>query len=153
MKKVENLEQAIKHKDNKIEELENKVNHLEQYTKRNNVIIHGLRLTKLKNYAQAVTGITEEQVTLDTTELPTIPPKSTQPTEREKLQNTKTQLLNFFSHSLGVSLSDTEIGAAYELSPADGKDGPPPIIVRFISSAAKKDIMMARRKAQNIYIN
>ena len=128
--------------------MEEKLNDLEQYTKKTNVIIHGLALKK--SYAQAAANHSRQAV--EQTHATRESSPNIMVSEREKFADVKSQVLDFFDKSLGVHLAESDIGAAHELK-RGSKDKVTPLIVRYTSSAAKKDVLVARRRARDVFIN
>ena len=116
---INSLVEENKKKDEVINKLSGRVDELEQYTRRDDVIISGLNL-KPKSYSD-VTKSNEDESNADST------PKV--------MQSTESQVLSFLNEN-GVKLEESEVSACHPLYTKD-KSKPPLIVVRFVSRKSK----------------
>ena len=152
LKKVTMLETAINSKDRKLADLEEKVNDLEQYTKKNNIIINGLKL-KSKSYAEILRtpSKTSQSVTTTSSVEPVTEDRAEsvdRPSEMLQFSTMRSRVMSFVKDAMDVTLAESDISAVHELRRSE-RDTTAPIIVRFSNSAAKHDVMVAKRKLRD----
>ena len=117
-----------------------KLNQLETYTRRDNLIITGLPLV---NAAEAVT-------------IPTLN-ESQQTIIREHATSTENAVLNLLQSQLQLNISASDISVAHRLKRNPKISGPPSVIVRFSTRKARDAVHAARSKLRQcvdpIFIN
>jgi len=113
---------------------ENKIDSLEGYNRRDNLLISGLPVTSFAEAASVA---------------------STRNNELESSAQTEVAVLELFNQQLGVPIVKQDISIAHRLKP--NRQGPPVVIVRFTSRRARESVFAARRQLRNnrtpIYIN
>ena len=119
---VKLLKKEIKEKDEVISVLSKRVDDLEQYSKRQNIVINGLNVEH-KSYARSVQC---DQVNDD---------EHAPDDEKLKLE---TRVLNFLNENV-TNVDSSEIEACHTI-PSKFK-GPKPIVVRFVNRKSKTRIM------------
>ena len=136
---VKQLKEIIKEKDRTIDQLEKRVQDLEQYTRKEDVIITGLKI-KPRTFAKAVAtgGIINEDAA------------------DEDLQTVERQLLDFLG-TQKINVDSSEISACHML-PRKDRDGvklDPAIIIRFVNRKNKTALMKQWKKLNgtNVYLN
>ena len=151
MAEVGQLKKILAQKDKQISLLEEKINEMEQYQKKNNLIISTKAGTELKlhSYRHAVTarptdseGKSDEDGEED--EIPL-------PLQEETIM--KNNFINFASVKLKVSVKEKDIVAIHKLQKR--RDGVEPVLVKFTTSTMKRCIMSQRKelKGTKIYLN
>ncbi len=149
--KIECLENAVAAKDNKIKQLESSLNQLEQYTRKNNIVVNGLSLKQSPtDYAGAVGNVSTRD--FDQRDGPVR--HRAGGGEMAKFQFMKDQAKEFFRNTLRVEVNDSDISAVHELRKGP-RDKTAPLIIAFTNSAVKQDIMFSKKtlRNQDIYIN
>lgn len=141
---IKELKQEMKQKDEKIEQLSRRVDELEQYSKKQNIIITGFK-TSHKSYARTV----QSQEANDN--------ENASEVEKDTL---KTRVINFLSENV-TPIIPSEIEACHTLPSKDANRKP--IVVRFVSRTSKDNVMKnlkhlrdANKKpttANKVYIN
>lgn len=129
------LRKMVEERDKKIVELEKKFNDLEQYTRRDDVLISGLK-TQHRSYAQA----TANEVTTDDAPL-------------EQLLSLEQQVVNFLqSKNFDVQTEDISICHTLPVKSVKFKS---PIVIRFISRKMRNNVLMQAKKLKGtgVYIN
>ena len=144
MKKVSDLEAKIAQKDAKIEALECRLDELEQYSKKNNVIVSGLNVP-VASYADAVSRPLGDASSDEEVQIRTRP---------SVYQRMKADFIGILKEKMLVDVAEHEISAIHELpsrSPTQGKR----VLVKFANSETKRSVMTSRRNLQstNIFIN
>ena len=141
-KRIDHLLALIKSKDERIEQLEAKVNDLEQNSKKKNIIVTGLNTS---SYATVSRPTTRSSTSTDTDDHP--------PTSTTDNSIMRANFVKFAKSKLDVYIEPYDITAIHEL-PARW-DGKRPIIVQFLSADKKTEIMMKRRllRGTDIYLN
>lgn len=148
--KVTVVENELASAKDEIRSLRTKIEALDAYTHRDNIIIHGL---KIQSYSDAAS---------------VRPQQSTTGPERndDVIEKAVVELFN----NMNVAVSPADISAAHRLSSprmtsgqSGGQQGPqastipPPIIVRFISRRARDAVFASRKNLKqimpNVYIN
>jgi len=122
--KVNNLEDQLTAANQKIDELE-------LYNRRDNLIISGL---PMQNAAEAVTTATPEN-------------RSRNAEHSSCTENSVTEL---FNRHLNVPIVATDVSIAHRLKQNRATEGPPAVIVRFTNRKARDAVYAARRKLKNL---
>ena len=105
---------------NELSSANNRIETLEQYTRRDNLLIEGL---PVQSFAEAgSTGATEE------------PNKAVEDS-----------LLKLFNEKLGVRVTDKDISIAHRLKKANSSTRPPTTIVKFTNRKVREAVYAARR--------
>ena len=120
---VKELKSQLKEKDIVIASLAKRVDELEQYSRRQNIVITGLN-TNHKSYSRV-------------TQVPNNETDHENASEKEK-QSLETKVINFLTENV-IAVSESEIEACHTLPTKH--DGPKPIIVRFVSRKSKSKVM------------
>ena len=123
-------------KDKKIQDLEKRVEELEQYTRQDEVVITGLK-TRHKSYARA----THSDEILDSQDAP-----------HEELISLEKQVSDFIVSKMGVELNDSDISACHTLP---SKSSVPKILIKFTNRKIKTSVMRQgkRLKGTNVFVN
>ena len=121
---IETISKDNSVKDEKISELELRIDHLEQYSRSENVIISNLEI-KHTSYANSLKAGTEKENF----------------TQKEEA-STENQVISFFEKN-GVSLSPNEISACH---PVGGKKPHRDIVMRLTNRKSKNRIMFLVKK-------
>ena len=136
---VKSLKKLIKEKDDKIAALERRADELEQYTRKDNVVISGLK-TRHRSYARVASGESGgEDAPLN------------------ELQTLEEQVIHFF-HSKQIAIEKESISACHLLPKrASNRAGQtePNIIMRFANRKHKTDLLRQGRKLKgtNVFMN
>lgn len=136
IKEIKELKRLSKEKDVKIDQLENRLSDLEQYTRLNDVIITGLP-TKPRSYAGAArSGVVT---------------RGSEPSDQE---DTVQQQVIEFLQKKHISINENDIEACHPLSQKD-KSRPAVIIMRFANRKFKTNLLRQGRmlKGSNVYLN
>ena len=154
---VSSLEKLVTKKDKIIAELEKKVlvleeeqNEMKRYSLKNNIIIKGLPLSKPpRTYAEAATT---EQAEDESRNPEPVESKRSPQSAVKMFISTRKQVVEFINSEMGVEVTEDDINAAHELKQGP-RDKVAPLVVRFAHTAAKQDVMAARRKLKNVTRN
>ena len=134
---VKQLKTEAKEKDEKIANLQSRVEQLEQYTRREDVVINGLDI-KPRSYARAVVtgGHVDEDAPL------------------EDLITLEMQVISFLE-SKDILLDPDNISACHTLPLKEKGKGKPAVIMRFVNRKHKTDLLKQGKKLKgtNVYIN
>lgn len=139
---ISNLVKANSKKDIEIQKLSNRIDQLEQYTRRENIIISGLQ-TDHRSYASAATGA--------------ISSETHENAPNNEQQDLESQVIQFMD-SVNIPISSSEISVCHTLKTKD-KSKPPLIVMRFLSRKTKTRVMKAaalnRRalKHREVFVN
>lgn len=135
MKEIQQLKELVIQKDRKIEELEQRVDVLEQQTRSQDIIISGLE-TKHRSYSKVAAGA---DLGVDA------------PTE--ELQSLEQQVLLFFN-SKNINMDKINISTCYTF-PNKDRRMKPSIGMRLVSQKQKIDLLRQSRKLKGtgVYIN
>ena len=143
-KDVKRLRREINLKDMKINSLENRVHELEQYSRREDLVISGIEI-KNRSYARvARTGQNDD---------------NNEGAPIEEQESVETQVINEFAKR-NVMLKSEDISACHTLGRREpGKTNP--IVIRFVSRKMKIDILRNSKKLKEpenetlpkIYVN
>ena len=136
---INDILSAMKIKDQRIDDLERRVNDLEQHSRKRNIIVTGLNV---HSYAHAATRTRSTR-------------GSTQ-TDGEDVSESnemRKQFVKFAKDKLNVSVEEIEITAIHDLPKR--KDGTTPVIVQLLSVDKKTDLMRRRKnlKGSNVFLN
>lgn len=138
--KIDNLETLLVAKDKKIQELEYRIDDLEQYTRKDDVIVTGLPIQR--TFVEAVINDDESAIA----------EKNKEPTMKEnEVEKQTLEYLNKF----GMNILDTEVSACHVL----GKkkiDGTQTVIIRFVSRKTKERVLFYARKkmwGSGVFVN
>ena len=152
---VSSLQKLVVQKDQKIIQLENKVLKLEEeqdemkrYSLKNNVIIKGLTVTKPVPRSYAAAAQVEEAPSLEAAP-ESVDSVRAHPTQVKTFNSTRKQIVEFVNTKMHVKITEDDISAAHVLKKGD-KDEVPPLIVRFVTTACKQDVMSARKLLKKI---
>ena len=129
----------MKIKDQRIDDLERRVNDLKQHSRKRNIIVTGLNV---HSYAHAATRTRSTR-------------GSTQ-TDGEDVSESnemRKHFVKFAKDKLNVSVEEIEITAIHDLPKR--KDGTTPVIVQLLSVDKKTDLMRRRKnlKGSNVFLN
>ena len=136
---VRKLQAIIAAKDNHIECLEEKVDELEQYSRRENIIITGLK-TLHRNYARASTQVISDA--------------HNQNAPEEELKNLVHKVIGFLNNKLELNLKLADINACHAMKNKQ-REKPDNIIIRFINRKNKVEVLKQSKifTGTKIYIN
>ncbi len=138
--RVDRLEQAMKKKTDELEVAHSRIDHLEQYTRMDNIIINGL---VCKSYAEMATPNQTRGAT-------------SAPVQHDIMEGQVEQVIQFLRRDVGVNIKDTDISVVHDLPSRIQKGGHNKnIIVKFTNRRAKEAVMKNKGKlrGKNIYIN
>lgn len=135
---VTHLKHENELKDRKISCMQQRIDDLEAYNRRDNLLISGL---PIETYSEAATvGVSgdrnQQQV-------------NTHSSTAESSCATEQAVLKLFNTSLNVKVTEKDISIAHRL-PSKNKSQPPVAIVRFTSRKARDDVYNARRKLRSL---
>ena len=144
---IQNLTEQVKEKDQRIAYLEDKVNDLEQYQKKNNIIISGP--ANLPSYSHVASNENDSQIQQLGGTIPIQEQNLPEKEEAIRRQN----FIKFAETKLQIHIKEEEILAIHDLHKR--RDGTVPIIVKFMRSSTKQSIMINRKKLKksDIFIN
>lgn len=133
MEDIKELRRQSEEKDKKIAMLEGRLSDLEQYSRVNDVILTGLE-TKHQTYARVAASERGE------------PPE-------QELHFLEEQVAGFFK-SKGIEMDSKDIEGCHPL-PRKNKNQIPAVIIRFVNSKQKKELLKQGRKLKgtNVYLN
>ena len=139
-KKINDIFSAMKLKDERINELERRVNDLEQHSSKRNIIVTGLNV---HSYAHAATRPRSTRGSANVTDGEDV-------SESNEMRK---HFVKFAQDKLNVSVSEIEVTAIHDLPKR--KDGTTPVIVQLLSVDKKTDLMRKRKclKGSNIFLN
>ena len=134
---ITELKLLVKEKDEKIIDLQSKVEELQQYTRREDVVINGLDL-KARSYSRVV--VTGGHVAEDA--------------QPEDLITLEMQVISFLK-SKDIHLDPNQISACHTLPLKEKGKGKPAVIMRFVNRKHKADLLRQGKKLKgtNVYIN
>lgn len=134
MDEVKLLKTIIKEKNERIMNLERKVDDLEQYTRMEDIIITGLE-TRQQTYARAVMNVDKSE-----------------DAPAHELQTLKQQIIQFFNN-LNMPIKSDDIAACHTLPKRE--NGKANIIVRFSNGKSKVGLLKEAKKnsGTGVYIN
>ena len=136
---VKSLREECIIKDKQISSLEKRVDELEQYTRKNNMVISGLKI-KPRSYARAATS---------------------DPFPLGSEESVEKQVISFLS-SKEIYIAESDIEACHPIPRRENEDdnttktpGPPNIIVRFVNRKKKIETLKQGKKLKgsDVYIN
>lgn len=132
---VSTLKTMIRAKDQQIASLEQRVEDLEQYTRRDDLVITGLEL-RHRTYARATANA-----------------ETTEDAPREELLSLEQQVVNFLN-SKNINIYKEDISICHAL-PRKSEKVRPAIILRFISRKRRSDVIMHAKnlRGTNVFIN
>lgn len=159
-KKIEELLKVIKDKDVQINNLEERVSDLEnltneskRYSLKDNIIIKGLKVTFDQRQASYSSVASSNQAEDASSSPEGLNPRSS---AALKFRITRKQVTEFINLKMNVPIEEEEISAAHEL-PKGPRDTVAPIVVRFVYTSTKQDVMAARRNLRGsqtpVYFN
>jgi galactitol-specific phosphotransferase system IIB component len=131
MMAVTELTKKLDQKDKFIIYLEQKINSLEQYQKKNNIIVTGANLHTFSHIVQRQN--LQEKAISEEEELP-----------QDEENSMKQNFINFTQAKLQVIIRKEEIMAIHKLQRR--RDGVEPVLVRFVSNNTKRSIMTVRKR-------
>ena len=141
LEEIKQLKALVQEKDNKIEQLERRIDDLEQYSRMDDLLISGLEIQR--TYAQAAAaaaggGGGEEN-----------PQKATSSLDLPTLEH---QVIKFFD-SKGITIDSTNIAACHILPQKYSKR--PNILIRFANRKNKMEVLRNARKLKGtgVYVN
>ena len=139
--KVEELENVVVVKDEKINILEQKIHDLEQYSRKDEIIITGLK-QKPQTYARAVAG---------TATIGSISEEDSQ--SEDTALDLESQVIKFLD-SKDIVLDKKEISVCHKLKKRDGQEDAN-ILVRLVSRKTKNRILSQGKnlRGSDVYIN
>ena len=129
---LKSLKDEIARKNEKIEQLEKKVDDLEQYTRRENVVITGLT-TKKRSYANST--------------------KPDRNLTSEEVEDLETQVLKFMS-TKGINIKPEDVSDIHPLR-SNIPNRPALTIIRFVNRKKRNEVLRSGQnlKGTNVYIN
>lgn len=130
--KISKLEKLLEAKDKKIHELENRIDDLEQYSRKEDIIVSGLKI--VRPYAEVVEGEAQDP-------------------RQEKRNFTESQTLDTLNQH-GMEITENEISACHVIGKRKD-DGSQSVIIRFVSRKSKMRVMARGKNLKNtgIYVN
>ena len=129
MQKLINTQiEANKSKDLEIKRLNNRVDELEQYTRRDDVIINGLTI-KPRSFARVTASH---------------PVETEENAPSQELESVESQVLSYLN-SNDIELSPSEISVCHPIASKD-KNKPPSIVIRFVSRKTKERLLKSAKK-------
>lgn len=137
IEEVKQLKAVIKEKDKTIEELERRVDDLEQYTRMDDLVISGLE-TAHRTYARTTAG-----------------DKEGEDAPRGELCTLEQQVIKFFS-SKDIPIDNQNIATCYTIPQRqDKRPNRSNIIVRFVSRKHKHEVLQQAKKLKGtgVYVN
>ena len=136
LEKIETVSRENREKDEKIKQLESRIEDLEQHSRINDIIITGLK-TNHKSYSRVVKSKDEN----DNQDAPDY--------ERESLEQ---QVVEFIGDKMGIVLGEADIEACHTLK---GKKSTPDIIMKVTNRKTKIKLLQNayRLKGSSTYIN
>ena len=139
---ISNLDSKLKDKDEKIHQLEKRIEDLEQYSRKEDIIVSGLK-TRHKTYSRVVSGQRVENE---------IQGNELEDSEQE-LQSLEKQVVGFLNEK-NIEIHEDEIAVCHTLM-STRKMTVPNIIVRFVNRKTKMRVMKNAKnlKGTRVYIN
>lgn len=134
IKELQNVKALLKEKDKKIDDLENRVEQLEQYTRMEDVVISRLETTH-RTYARATSGNNEGE-----------------DAPQGELLTLEKQVINFYT-SKNISIESTAIAACHTIP--QRRATKQKIIMRFVNRKDKIELLKEARKLKGtgIFVN
>ena len=127
VKKLKNenkhLSEKLKSVQHDLEDANQRIGQLEQYSRLDNLIITGL---PVRSYAEASSGTNNT-------------------TEAEHSTATEETVIEFVNSRLGIPLTKADISVTHRLKPSGRNPLPPPVIVRFTNRMTRNAIYAVRR--------
>lgn len=139
---VTRLQDEIKAKNDQIRQLENRVEELEQYTRKEDIIISGLK-PDYKSWARRAENHHEES-------------RGNDNAPEVELESLEKQVLAFLNGKLDLNISSDDISACHTLrSAVASRTSKENIIVRFVNRKSKVQVMKKAKmlKGSNVFIN
>uniref|UniRef100_A0A1A8KB92 Uncharacterized protein n=1 Tax=Nothobranchius kuhntae TaxID=321403 RepID=A0A1A8KB92_NOTKU len=135
MDEVRKLKVLLTEKEKKVSALEQRVDELEQYTRREDFVIMGLE-TRHRSYANAVTNH-----------------NSAEGASEKELETLEQQVVTFL-HSKNISIQKEAISICHTL-PKKYEKAKPAIIIRFTSRKQRSNVLAQGNKLRgtNVYMN
>lgn len=133
---VTTLKIMMREKDTRISTLELRIDELEQYTRRDDLVITGIK-TRHRTYARAAARA-----------------ETTEDAPREELQSLEQQVVDFLNKN-NINIRKEAISACHTL-PSRSENSVPAVVIRFISRKNRNDVLMQAKKLKertNVYIN
>jgi len=134
--KIDNLEKLLITKDKKIQELETRIDDLEQYSRKEDLIITGLDIVIKKTFAEAVEN-DDESATAEKNRVPTM-----------KENEVETQTIAFLN-KFGMNVQESEVSACHFLG-QKRDDGKRNVIIRFVSRKTKERVLFYARTSKKM---
>jgi len=135
---VTDLKHENEQKDMKINCMQQRIDDLEAYNRRDNLLISGL---PIESYSEAATVGASGDGNREQVDTRTSTAESSYATEQAALK--------MFNTCLNVKVSEKDISVAHRL-PSKNKSQPPVVIVRFTNRKARDDVYNARRKLRSV---
>ena len=134
---INSLVEANKNKDIEIKRLTTRIEELEQYTRRDDVIINGLNI-KPRTFARVAASNSVEAE------------ENAPSQERESVE---AQVISFLSNN-NIELSPNEVSACHPLASKD-RSKPVSVVVRFVSRKTKERLLRNAKKLKgtSVFIN
>ena len=131
--KIKKLEDRVTEKDGEIRKMETRLDDLEQYSRKEDVIVTGLKIKR--TMAEIVKGQTATEQ------------------DNHGVNNTEKQVLEFLNQR-DFGISEEEVTACHTLGRVND-DGTQKVIIRFISRKSKTRVMMNGKnlRGSNVYVN
>lgn len=132
---VTTLKIMMREKDVRISTLEQRIDELEQYTRRDDLVITGIK-TRHRTYARAAANA-----------------ETTEDAPREELQSLEQQVVDFLNRN-NINIRKEAISACHTL-PSKSENSVPVVVIRFICRKQRNDVLMQAKKLKgtNVYIN
>ena len=133
---LKNLKVAVIERDQKIADMEKRLNDLEQYSRMEDIIISGLNI-KPRSYAKAAAASRSDG-------------EDAAPEDQQSLEE---QLITFFK-TKKIDVDPNSIAACHTL-PTKVPTAKPPVIVRFVNRKHKDDLLRQGKKLKgsDVYVN
>jgi galactitol-specific phosphotransferase system IIB component len=124
------MEKLLQEKDKKIEELETRIDNFEQYTRKEDIIITGLKIKK--TYADKTKERNAEEI------------------DTKRVNETEVQTLAFLnSENIEMNVKEEEIAACHTLGPVL-PDGTQKVIVRFVNRKSKVKVLLRAKDVRGV---
>lgn len=132
---VTTLKIMMREKDARISTLEQRIDELEQYTRRDDLVITGIK-TRHRTYARMTANA-----------------ETTEDALREELQSLEQQVVDFLNRN-NINIRKEAISACHTL-PSKSENSASAVVIRFICRKQSNDVLMQAKKLKrtNVYIN
>ena len=153
-RKVDDLEKTIAAKDQKIKELEERIDDLEQYSRKNNLVVNGLDLHSYSHVASGSDNGAQSHSQLESSEVGSMGMvhHSHSPMESHTMRE---KFVHFIANKMGIQIPVDEVTAIHDLPTPRNRNLKKPVLVQLSSAIRKAQILSSGKKLKgtNIYIN